>query len=42
VRQAVAKGLGDATRVLADPVYDPVRGCEEFRVLFHEVNVPRQ
>jgi serine/threonine protein kinase/WD40 repeat protein/tetratricopeptide (TPR) repeat protein len=42
VRQAVAKGLGDATRVLSDPVFDPVRNCEEFRVLLYEVNVPRQ
>jgi serine/threonine protein kinase/WD40 repeat protein/tetratricopeptide (TPR) repeat protein len=41
-RRAIARGLADATRVLADPVFDPLRDCEEFRSLVHEVNAPRQ
>src|SRR5262249_14550440 len=41
-RRAVAKGLADANRVLSEPAFDPVRNCEEFRVLLHEVNVPKQ
>src|SRR5581483_1590051 len=41
-RQAVAKGLAKATRVLSDPVFDPVRDCEEFRVLLHEVKASKQ
>jgi tetratricopeptide (TPR) repeat protein len=40
VRRAIAKGLANAPRVLADPVFDPVRDSEEFRALLHEVNVP--
>jgi hypothetical protein len=41
-RRAVAKGLADATRVLSEPAFDPVRNCEEFRELLREVNVPKQ
>jgi serine/threonine protein kinase/WD40 repeat protein/tetratricopeptide (TPR) repeat protein len=33
VRAAVAKGLADATPLLSDPEFDPVRDCEEFRGL---------
>jgi serine/threonine protein kinase/WD40 repeat protein/tetratricopeptide (TPR) repeat protein len=41
-RRAVAKGLADAARVLSEPAFDPVRNCEEFRVVLDEVNAPKQ
>jgi tetratricopeptide (TPR) repeat protein len=41
-RRAFAKGLADATRVLSEPAFDPVRNCEEFRALLQEVNAPKQ
>jgi len=42
VRQAIAKGLADQSRVLSYPVFDPVRGCEEFHHLLREVTVPKK
>src|SRR5262249_21739863 len=41
VRQAIASGLPNATRVLADPFFDPVRDCDAFRRLLREVNARR-
>jgi WD40 repeat protein/tetratricopeptide (TPR) repeat protein len=33
VRAAVAEGLADATPLLSDPDFEPMRDCDEFRVL---------
>jgi hypothetical protein len=35
-RAAVAKGLADATPLLSDPDFDPVRQRDEFRLLLDE------
>jgi serine/threonine protein kinase/WD40 repeat protein/tetratricopeptide (TPR) repeat protein len=40
-RQAVAMGLANPARVLSDPVFDPVRDCDEFRLLLREVTAPK-
>ena len=36
-RAAVAKGLADATPLLTDPDFDPVRDRDEFRLLLDEL-----
>ena len=41
LRQAAAKGLANPIQVLGDPVLDPVRNREEFRLLLHEVTADR-
>jgi hypothetical protein len=41
-RRAVANGLADASRKLSAPAFDPLRNCEEFRVLIQEVTAPKQ
>jgi hypothetical protein len=40
-RRAIEKGLANPARVLSDPVFDPVRDCDEFRLLLHEVTTPK-
>jgi hypothetical protein len=40
-RRAASRGLPDAARLLADPAFDSVRGCDEFRRLLDEVT-PRK
>ena len=36
-QKAVARGLTNAARLLADPDFDAVRGCDEFRQLLARV-----
>jgi hypothetical protein len=40
-RQAASKGLANPARVHSDPVFDPVRDGDEFRLLIQEVNAPK-